>query len=826
MAPRPGTLQCAWSSGELDERLHGRTDIKQFYAGASLMQRAVAVPQSGFSNETVLGSQLLGRVRSAHVALAASVADFSNPGITWSTLLTDFTTVKQAGVFGGDGYIAHLDFGTVVDLSAVDIYEFASAGTGSGRPLVCDSSIDYVSWQQFGIGFGLDSVARSRRWTLPPGHTRQARYVRIRLAGTLFAPGMVTLRGFRCFTVSAAGAYRVRRFTFSRDEDYQLVFSVNNIDVWRNKAWKASIPFYITAEQIKTFDFAQRLDTLLIFHEEFWPQHIMRQGADDEWTCWDTLFRRLPDVDYGASYSNGLPAIYSAKLVNLTLPAAFALTVGGEETEAIGVQSTEAGTAAAIKSAVERLPSVEPGITVTYDSAAAAYLISMTGTGNEGDGWTMTGRMLEPASTAIVVSKKQQGKSGGEPLMSSARGYASCGVFWQQRLVMGGFRSKPNAWLASRLGDPLDLNIEALADDGAYLGALDTDGAERIDRIVYGTFLHFLTSDGEYYLTDPALTRQKPPNIRRATDNGIRRGVGVARTDIATIFVHKNGKNIVEFVYSDAEQNYLSTNISVLSSGLLDAVVDLAYRGATAADDANALMVVNADGGMRVFAMFKQQAIDAAPGRFDTDGEIRSVCATANGEIIFGVDRLVGGLTVQMIEQIDPAAPLDSWTRHEFGAPQTLVSGLAQDYEGATVWAIADDVPYGPFTVTGGAITLPEPAQTVYVGRWWPVCVRTLPVPKDVGERMIVDRPVRPHTVRAYVLRTSSLAIGSETDGPFEVDLVRFGDPIDQPLLTNPVSRKVEIEGLAGYSDEGKVSFTQLRPGRLTVRDVTIEVER
>lgn len=818
MAPRPGTYQAGFGAGELDRRVHGRTDIKQYYQGCSLMQRATPVPQAGFTNESLLGTQFIAEIRKGLVDIALTVTAFANPGVTLSTLL-DLTTDKASAAFTGGANLVTVDCGSTVALGAFDLMEYGCATPPGGKPLRCDTSLDGVTWTPFGALYGFDGGRRSRRFALPPGQSRSARYIRVGVHGA--APGVITLRGVRAYAVGGSNSYRVRPFTRSRAEAYDLVLTVNNIDVWFNGVWKAAIPIALGSEQLETCDTPQLLDTMLLFHVDTWPQLIMRQGADDEWSCWFAPFRNLPIVDYGEAYGNGVPAIVTVNFVSLTLPASFALTVAGEETRVVELQSDTALNSAAIKAAVEDLPSVTPGITVAYDGTN--YLITFDGLENQGD-WSVTGRMLAPATTAVVVGKRQRGTAGGEALMGSVRGFPACGAFYQQRLIMAGFRSKPNAWIASTTGDYYDLNIDVTADTGAYLGAVDTVGSERIERVVFGTYLQFLTDEREYYLTDQALKRGQPPNIRLATSNGVRIGVPAVRTDTTTIFIHKNGGNIVEFVYSDAEQNYVGTNISVLSSSLLKGVRDLAFRGAVDADDAGALHVVNADGSMRVFVMLKSQDIPAAPGRFETDGLIRSVAVNGRDEVLIGVDRPVTAGTIQCLERISSTVPLDGWVRVT-GAPTLSVTGLWQ-HEGRVVWVVADGIPFGPFTVTGGAITLQEAASDIYVGRWTPTDVRTLPVPKEVGEKTVVDRPVRPHTVRCNLLDTSSMAIGSETDGPFDVDLVSFGGLADVALLANPVSGKVSVEGLAGYSDDGKVILTQKRPGRMTVRDIIIETER
>ena len=47
MVARPGTYQASNNAGELKEELHGRTDLKQYYAGLAYARNVEPVPQGG-----------------------------------------------------------------------------------------------------------------------------------------------------------------------------------------------------------------------------------------------------------------------------------------------------------------------------------------------------------------------------------------------------------------------------------------------------------------------------------------------------------------------------------------------------------------------------------------------------------------------------------------------------------------------------------------------------------------------------------------------------------------------------------------------------------
>ena len=83
--------------------------------------------------------------------------------------------------------------------------------------------------------------------------------------------------------------------------------------------------------------------------------------------------------------------------------------------------------------------------------------------------------------------------------------------------------------------------------------------------------LQIFTDAGEYYIPSSNTTAITPSNISflRQTPYGCNRSNPLP-FDGATLFSQKNGKTIREFIFSDLEQAYKSTSVSVLASQLID----------------------------------------------------------------------------------------------------------------------------------------------------------------------------------------------------------------------------------------------------------------
>jgi hypothetical protein len=110
----------------------------------------------------------------------------------------------------------------------------------------------------------------------------------------------------------------------------------------------------------------------------------------------------------------------------------------------------------------------------------------------------------------------------------------------------------------------------------------------------------------------------------------------------------------------------------------------------------------------------------------------------------------------------------------------------------------------------------------VTVGRWTPPRAETLSPTRLVAERTQVKKPQRIAAVRGELHGVQSLAIAAN-GGPVEdVPLAPWGGATDA-AGNLPKFGPFEKTGIRGFSNGGTVLFTQLRPGALDLRDITVE---
>lgn len=613
-----------------------------------------------------------------------------------------------------------------------------------------------------------------------------------------------------------ADASRIFPFDASTGVSYDLVFSGGTCQVWNGDVVSATLVIDGVASVISKITVAQRSDTMLLFHQDLKSKRIVLKETG--WVVDDLPYANVPNWDYGATYTNGVPAKWRLEFVGLTSGTSiFTLTISNQETQSITFNSTMATLISSVAAAVLDLPNVEAGITVT-SPVADVIEIEFTGENNEGDGWAVSGVVVNKADAAIVAVKKTVGVAPGEPVISAARGWPQCGCFWQQRLLVGGFKSLPNAWMFSKEADYFEYDLRYTEASGPAIVPMDAAGGECIEAIVPSLNLLIMTTHAEYWIAERALKKTEAPNHVQASRHGSRRGVPVVENEGAILWCYKNGSTIGELRYTDGEGNFIASDISLLSTHILDGIIDQAIRRADASMDGNIQAIVREDGQARIATIHREQEV-VAYARLVADGNFIATGRNGSNSLSFIVE--AGG--VRSLQRMESGLLLDEAIDFTFSVPSQTVSGLTR-FNGREVWAIADRNVFGPFVVAGGVIELPTAASLVTVGTWRPPVVSTLPPARDVGPNTVLKRKARIHSVHVLLTDTTSLAI-AVNGGPLrEVTLQRFGSVrADVPELDQGYTGSVKISGLRGYSDAPFVTLSQLRPGRLNVRSITVE---
>lgn len=637
--------------------------------------------------------------------------------------------------------------------------------------------------------------------------------------------GFMNRDGLRDVGELQADAARLFSFAASDGESYDLVFRPGEFEAWSATAKEDTVTFAgLTAGMLPEMTAAQQLDTMLVFHEDLKTQRIKHYAADD-WQVDDAPFTKIPNWDYGADisgtpYSNGVPAKWQIEFTGLVSGSTiFELEVAGETTTAVLYNSTMGTLATLVEAAIEALPNVAAGITVTNPSGTKLD-IEFTGAGNEGDGWAVTGRVINKSDAAITAAKTVTGVEPGEPIISADRGWPQCGAFYQQRLLIGGFKGVPNAWAFSESANYYNFDTRLLGANGAALVPMNAAGGERIEHIVDNRYTLIFTSKAEYWISERALSAEAPPNHVQASTHGTARGVPVVLNEGAALFEHVNQAVLGEFRYTDVEGNFVAVDASLLAAHLQSGIIDQAQRPQSASSEGNLLAQVAADGTALLASLLREQEVTAFTRLTSGAGAFKAVARNGRNELSFIVERPDG----RRLERLEAGLLLDEAVTIALDPAGVEVTGLER-FNGRACWAIADDEVFGPFVPTAGSIVLPVAVESVTVGSWAPPRVDTLPPDRTVGPQIVNKRKARIYAVTLSLIDTTSVAISTNGRALQDVNLRRWGDTADVAELAAGFTGEIKISGLSGWAWEPYVTISQLRPGRLNVRSVTVHAK-
>lgn len=824
----------SFNTGELDLRLIERADVKHYHSAVATGKNIIGLPQGG--GRAKFGSRYKYTARRQMTVQSLAGATFTAPNSGTANNAKDGSTatvLTTAAVNANPFVVLHMDFGSDVTLAALDLIDVSCATGTHASAIGAQSSPDNSVWTDFGAKKQLTTTARSHRCSLAPRQARTARYWRVAVF-TGAGPGAITLADVAAWTAGALSAGRKFEINVDPANVYTALVTGGNIDIFSGGTWQTAVPIPHSSAQIAALTHTQSIDTVLLFHEDVAPHRLFRLGAGDLWDSRAQEFSIIPLFDFGdTAYSNGVNEVQHLNIQEngITENNWFNLTLEGYTTEPIQYSDTAATMRANIAAAIEALPNVASGLTVTTESVGAGHhiiAIEFTGGGNAARRWQeMIPRLLIASGTpTIIAARVLPGKEGGEAIMSATRGWPRHGVFFQQRLVTGGFKGRGNAIVASRSGEFFDLDVDFDSPSGAFLDLLDADDDRTIRRFHVGRHLQIFTNSSGHYLSNRTLDRDEPRNYVQSSRAGIHAGARTIDLQGATLYLENGGLVIREFLFSDVEQDYQANNISILNAHLIDDARDLAVRRSSSTTDADLVFTVRADGVLAVMTALRSEEVTGATWFSGETGLYRSVAVDGAGEIYFLRARALGGSDELVLEMADTATQLEAAVEIAVSEGQTTLTGL-DVHEGKTVYAYVDGSPQGPFTVDDGAIEIDEAAAeagNALVGLWLAPDIITLPLrPQDSEAAPLRKRRV--HNVRASIFETGNIAIGANGGTPREIALWDFDEVMDVPLMDRLVTGNARRQGILGWSDDGQVRITQTMPAPLEVRAIRIEYD-
>ncbi len=494
--------------------------------------------------------------------------------------------------------------------------------------------------------------------------------------------GGISRRSGTYFVDTAEGAGRLIPFEFNTQQTYLLVVTDLKISIYLEDTLVTSVASPWPEADIKQLGWTQSADTLLLAHPDYPPKQLLRL-SDASWALQDWSFFEDGGRNYQPYYkfagaqvtltpsgTSGTITLTASAPVFTLLHENTRLRVGGKEV-----------------------------LVTDYDSATVVTVETQE-------------NLID---TAATIDWQEQA-------FSPARGYPVTLAFHQDRLVIGGSRDLPNRIWFSKSGDLFNFDLGEGLDDEAIEFAILSDQVNAIRAVFSGRHLQVFTSGAEWMVTGSPLTPSTVELLRQTRiGSAIERYIPPIDVDGATLFVARNLQEIREFLYTDVEQAYSSTDLALLSRHIIKDPLDQDYD-----KKRRLLFIARGDGKFATLTVYRAEQV-AAWTVHDTLGNVKSISVVGD-DVYMLVER--GG--DYLIERFDDESFMDSSLAGESETPATVWSGL-DHLDGQYVDILADDIRLDPILVASGSITLPVAASNVQIGLSFTHIVEPLP-PNLIGE--------------------------------------------------------------------------------------------
>lgn len=816
------SIQSSFVSGVLSPLLRGRIDLDQYHQGLEIGDNVVIVPQGGVKRRP--GAEFL---QKALPVLARNTTTPTMPeGGTAASIndeddSTTTTTTTNIGVL--DPYVvAKYDLGSATYVEVVDVRQISLTSLTSSE-FVIQHSDDDIAYTTAATVPLIGTNAQDFR--LFVGATK--RYWRLARVGTTdLGTDKVTLADFNLWELTGTlSNVKTLDFSVESDRHYLLVVTDGNMRIFRTPSTHvADVKVPYTSAQVEDLRDTQTENVMVLLHIDHTPQRLINLATDVDWLLDDVPFQNVPQFDYDDSLS----PTPTSDVQQLVLTGAgwaagdtFQIDIEGVLSKNItfagdATPEERSSTVFNIQKNIQDMPVMgETGVTVTR---TGALTYDITAGGESAKAFELysgfptsgaTGRTLVFTHTTTGVPRK-------EDVWSSARGYPKTACFYGGRLWFGGTKSKPQSLFGSKAGSFFDFEIGEGNDDEAIFITISSRKLNDIVDVFPGRDLQVFTAGSEFTVngSTPSELSIVPQTSHGAVD------IEVRDVDGATIFADRNGKTLREYVYSFNEDAYISRDISVLASQLVDSPKDMAMLTGTSSEDSNWLMVVNQDGNASILNTLREQDINGFTA-WKTSGFITNA-SVVDEELYMVNKRTVGGVESNFIERWSFNHLMDCSIKK---AAAATVTGL-DHLEGETVQIVADGSVLPERVVSGGSITLTtaEQAHTnLEIGLNFTCTVKQMPVTTNIGSGLNALRIKKIVRSNILVYETFGLHIEDVT-----LPIRAFGDASISPLDTAPEPRTGIIEdylAVAGWTRQEMPEITCPDPTPFHIQMIDHEVE-
>ena len=736
-------LQSSFVSGELSPLLKGRVDLDQYYQGMQTAENVLIVPQGGLKR----------RAGSEHVAVAlkelvhytnasyaptmpngGTAANINDLDVSTTTSTTTSIGLIGTATAGTDYVIAQYNLsatGIATNIQFVDIKGLYTTGSVACTLLI-QTSTDGSTWtpqRSFTVSTDADNPTSFRYRVEQVIATPYVRLVRSGDVGDAdLGTQKFTLNEFNVYTTTT-NAVVVKTFDFSIETDrhYLCLLTDRNMAVYRSPhagsnttTYVADIPVPYSATSVSSVRDVQTENVMLMFHEDYPPQRIINNGLSnyDSFALDDIPFLNVPQYDYDDSQSpTPTNEIQTLELDhgsghNWELGDTLQIDIEGVLSKNItfaGDSNSDqiSSTVFNIQKNLQEMPVFgESGVAVSR-TGVRTYTITISGESTKAfelfSGFPTAGNQ----DNTLVFVKVQTGSPRKEDVWSTTRGYPKTAAFYAGRLWLGGTKSKLQSLFASRSGSFFDFfTEEGDADEGIFTTISSRNLTEILD-INPDRGLQVFTGGAEFLVqgSTPADIAIVAQTQHGASD------LEVKSIDGATLFIDQNGKTLRSYLYNYNEDAYNSTDISVLSSQLINNPKDVAALTGTQSEDSNWVFIINEGGTGAILNTLRSQDINGFTkwiyGDNSTDTPQQLVSISVVGNELYIVSLLAGSSSYYWVDRWSFDYLLDAGVKITNQSTATVSLGT-NHLDGLTVSVSAR--PHS--NPTGDYYTLPSRAVT------------------------------------------------------------------------------------------------------------------
>lgn len=817
MVVKSGAPVRSVNAGEFDPAALSRIDTKQYYSAAKHMKGVEPVPQSGF--------RLMGGTRRM-MACRKPLAALSVTGITVDNGPHAVAFTLWTGTVNGTVAVVHMP-----GLSC-------NAGTCQ---IIAEALVAGVWTAIAPAAFVVDADVTDRTAAFAPQEGRTATQVRIRAVPSVNAS--VTIGTVAVMTETGTPVVsRCVALNPDSGDKLSVMISAGIADICDVSGYRGSALLPQTsAAMLPDLDFYAEADTVGIAHPSTVPTQRMRRfgSGAHEWAVDEWPFDPAPEVQLDGIYVKTTDVWDIMLTWEGAVEIYISLKIDGEQTPAISLKhlgtvitaNLASGTdfddfAAEVQTAVQALPGLGAGVTVTAAnvSGTGTYkLILSFGGAFAGSEYQVTGDVVNTVKAAANPIHVTIGETSGEPLFSPTRGFPGLFELVQDRMAHGRIPAKSGSLALSRAAEYFDLNIKAQNDAAARLDNLRSQTTETILAIKSSKYLLVGTDQGIYFAVNRTIERNVPLNFVQASETGVRANTKITDLDGVLYYVSQNGEQLLSLIYDDVSTSYSADPQSLLASHLVSGIKRTARQKAQVDQDAGRLWLMRDDGRLICAQLIRNQDITGfCEWRCASGGLVRETSVDGNNRLWMQVHR--NGAWQWELYENDFLLQGTVITRCDLNGNIANLKHVS-----GTVYAVAfasngDPIVLGPFTVNAGQIALGDFYDgDIHVGPWIEPDWESMPQPFVGPNDSIIFRPGRIHTAHLNLIDTTSIAIGANGGVARDFPLREANDPVAMPVP--PKTRLITKTSMLGRQVGPTLQITQVRPGRLRVRDLAIEAD-